>query len=74
MEDTHFIDREPNKYEALTELQKEAVQSMNEQQIDSITEKFEICWDLQTQDFRNARQTGIQTVYSSEIISVTLTR
>ena len=58
MEDTHFIDREPNKYEALMELQKEAVQSMNEQQIDSITEKFEICWDLQTQDFRNARELG----------------
>ena len=58
MEDTHFIDKEPNRYEALAELQKEQIQSMNEDQIIEIVRKFEIFWDLQTEDYRNARELG----------------
>ena len=52
MEDTHFIDKEPNRYEALAELQKEQIQSMNEDQIIEIVRKFEIFWDLQTEDYK----------------------
>jgi len=33
MENTHFIDKEPNRYEALAELQKQSIQSMNEETI-----------------------------------------
>lgn len=58
MEDTHFIDKEPNRYEALAELQKEQIQSMNGEQIIEIVRKFEIFWDLQTEDYRNARELG----------------
>ena len=41
MEHTHFIDKEPNKYEALSELQKQHIQSMKEEQILDIVDKFE---------------------------------
>jgi len=58
MEGTHFIDKEPNRFEALAELQKQQIQSMNgEQLIDTITQ-FELHWDLRTEDFRNAREIG----------------
>ena len=40
MRETHFIDKDPNIYEALAELQKRNVQSMNEEQILSIIEDF----------------------------------
>ena len=58
MEDTHFIDKEPNRYEALAELQKQQIQSMNEEQVINLIEKFESAWDLRTGDYRNARELG----------------
>ena len=69
MEDTHFIDKEPNRYEALAELQKEQIQSMNEDQIIEIVRKFEIFWDLQTEDYRNARELDIDST-STKIIGM----
>ena len=46
MRETHFIDRDPNIYEALTELQKRNVQSMNEEQVLRVIEDFEFRWYL----------------------------
>jgi len=46
MKVTHFIDKDPNIYEALTELQKRNVQSMNEEQVLKIIEDFEFRWYL----------------------------
>jgi hypothetical protein len=50
MRETHFIDKEPNIYEALTELQKRNVQSMNEEQILRVIEDFEFRWYLHGND------------------------
>ena len=58
MEHTHFIDKDPNKYEALVELQKEHIQSMKEEQVFDVINKFEGAWSLKTNDFRNARELG----------------
>jgi len=58
MENTHFIDKEPNRYEALAELQKQSIQSMNEETIKKLVDNFEIYWDLRTEDYRNARELG----------------
>src|SRR5210317_1455876 len=58
MEDTHFIDREPNRFEALAELQKQQIQSMNGEQVISTISQFELHWDLRTEDYRNARELG----------------
>ena len=58
MEHTHFIDKEPDKYEALAELQKQHIQSMKEEQVLTIIDKFEHAWSLKTNDFRNARELG----------------
>ena len=58
MEHTHFIDREPDKYEALTELQKQHIQSMKEEQVVDMIDRFESAWSLKTNDFRNARELG----------------
>ena len=58
METTHFIDKEPNRYEALAELQKQSIQSMNEETITKLVDNFEIYWDLRTEDYRNARELG----------------
>lgn len=58
MEHTHFIDKDPNKYEALTQLQKDHIQSMKEEQVHSVIDKFEHAWSLKTNDFRNARELG----------------
>jgi len=46
MKETHFIDKDPNIFEALTELQKRNVQSMNEDQVLKIIEDFEFRWYL----------------------------
>jgi hypothetical protein len=46
MRDTHFIDKDPNIYDALTELQKQNIQSMNEDQILQVIEEFEFRWYL----------------------------
>jgi hypothetical protein len=58
MEHTHFIDKDPNKYEALIQLQKDHIQSMKEEQVHSVIDKFEHAWSLKTNDFRNARELG----------------
>jgi hypothetical protein len=58
MEDTHFIDKEPNRYEALAELHKQSIQSMNEKSVRGIVESLEQCWDLKTEDYRHARELG----------------
>jgi hypothetical protein len=58
MEHTHFIDKEPNKYEALTELQKQHIQSMKEEQVLDVIDRFEEAWSLKSNDFRNARELG----------------
>ena len=58
MEHTHFIDREPDKYEALTELQKQHIQSTKEEQVVDMIDRFESAWSLKTNDFRNARELG----------------
>ena len=58
MDITHFIDKEPNRYEALAELQKQSIQSMNEDALRNIVVNFENYWDLQTEDYRNARELG----------------
>ena len=58
MNHTHFIDKEPDKFEALAELQKQHIQSLNESQALNIIDKFEDAWSLKTNDFRNARELG----------------
>jgi hypothetical protein len=58
MEHTHFIDKEPNKYEALTELQKQHIQSMKEDQVLETIDKFEHAWSLKSNEFRKARELG----------------
>jgi hypothetical protein len=58
MEYTHFIDKDPNKYEALIQLQKEHIQSMKEEQVNHVIDKFEQGWSLKTNDFRSARELG----------------
>ena len=46
MRETHFIDKDPDIYNALTELQKRNVQSMNEDQVMKFIEEFEFKWYL----------------------------
>jgi hypothetical protein len=58
MEHTHFIDKDPNKFDALIQLQKEHIQSMKEEQVHDVINKFEQAWSLKTNDFRNARELG----------------
>ena len=50
MRETHFIDKDPNLYNALTELQKQNIQSMNEEQILHVIEEFEFRWYLMNLD------------------------
>ena len=58
MEYTHFIDKEPNKYEALTELLKQHIQSMKVDEVNDTIDEWEKRWDLKSNDFRNARELG----------------
>ena len=58
MNTTHFIDKEPNEYEALMELHKEHIQSMKEDQVKDIIGRWEKVWSLTSTDFRNARELG----------------
>lgn len=46
MRETHFIDKDPNIYDALTELQKQNIHSMNEEQVLGCIEAFEFRWYL----------------------------
>ena len=50
MKTTHFIDKEPNMFQALTELQKRDIQSMNEEGILECIEEFEFKWYLHSKD------------------------
>ena len=50
MRETHFIDKDPNLYDALTELQKQNIQSMNKEQILRVIEEFEFRWYLMNLD------------------------
>ena len=50
MKSTHFIDKEPNMFQALTELQKRDIQSMNEDEILEDIEEFEFKWYLHNKD------------------------
>jgi hypothetical protein len=54
MESTHFIDKEPNTYEALAEIHKQHIQSMNEEQIIKCIDNIETLWDLKNCDYQNA--------------------
>ena len=78
MENTHFIDKEPNRYEALTELHKQQIQSMNEDQIMSVLTKLENTWDLHTKDFFSSRNLGyrqfIDSSYFDEYGSISPSR
>ena len=56
MEGTHFIDKQPDRYEALLELEKRSIESMNEEDIFSVVEIFENAWDLRRCDHRDARE------------------
>jgi len=58
MEGTHFIDKEPNQYEALAELLKMDIQSMNEDSINKATTNLEKHWSLTSEDFTTARNLG----------------
>jgi hypothetical protein len=58
MEATHFIDKSPNVFEALVELQKEQILSMNYEHVLKYINDLEFCWDLKANDFRNARELG----------------
>src|SRR6056300_1231716 len=66
MEETHFIDKEPDRYEALLELQKRSIQSMNEDEVCKVVEIFEKAWDLRTGDFRNSRELGYRQFLHKE--------
>ena len=59
MEGIHFIDKDPNEYEALAELQKRDIQSMKvESEFEKIIRTFENLWNLRTEDFKMARELG----------------
>jgi hypothetical protein len=68
MSDTHFIDKEPDKYEALKKLQSQQISSMNEDEINDILSKLESkLWCLNTSDFIESRTLGYSQYLSSDI-------
>ena len=68
MSDTHFIDKEPDKYEALKKLQSRQISSMNEDEINDILCKVETkLWCLKTDDFVDSRTLGYNQYLPSEI-------
>ena len=58
MDETHFIDKEPNKYEALTELHKLDILSMKEDGVQNTVDKWESVWNLKSNDFTDSRNLG----------------
>ena len=58
MDITHFIDKEPNRYEALAELQKQSIQSMNEDALRNIVVNFENYWDCLDDKFDELIENG----------------
>ena len=70
MEETHFIDKEPNTYEALAELHKQQIHSMNLEQIYRTVDSLEFRWDLRTGDYRNARELGYRQFIHPDNFSI----
>jgi hypothetical protein len=58
MDQTHFIDKEPNKYEALAELHKLDILSMKEDGVKNTVDKWESVWNLKSNDFTDSRNLG----------------
>lgn len=58
MENTHFIDKEPDRFEALAELIKQNVESMNETQIEEAICEYQKNWDITVGDYRAIRELG----------------
>ena len=60
MEGTHFIDKDPNKYETLIEITKQIVDSMNEQQVLEAISKYEQAWFLNSTVLDRIRNLGYE--------------
>ena len=60
---THFIDKDPNIYEALAELQKQNIQSMNEEQVLKIVDDFEFRWYLNPEIHSNCLERSAMLGY-----------
>ena len=65
MENTHFIDKEPNKYEALAELHNQQIRSMNEDQGTRLLSNLENAWGLHEKDFLNHQMLGYNQYISN---------
>ena len=63
MKVTHFIDKDPNIYEALAELQKQNIQSMNEEQVLNIIDDFEFRWYLNPEIHSNCLERSAMLGY-----------
>lgn len=63
MKITHFIDKDPNIYEALAELQKQNIQSMNEEQVLKIIDDFEFRWYLNPEIHSNCLERSAMLGY-----------
>lgn len=63
MKVTHFIDKDPNIYEALAELQKQNIQSMNEEQVLKIIDDFEFRWYLNPEIHSNCLERSAMLGY-----------
>jgi hypothetical protein len=66
MENTHFIDKDPNRYEALAELRNQQIRSMNEDQSTRILERLEDAWGLHEKDFLGHQMLGYNQYISSK--------
>ncbi len=58
MEKTHFIDKEPNKYEALAEIRSQQIRSMNEDKAIRTLSNLENAWGLHEKDFLKHQMLG----------------
>tara|TARA_B100000768_G_C11278721_1_gene377322 strand:- start:1315 stop:3288 length:1974 start_codon:yes stop_codon:yes gene_type:complete len=65
MENTHFIDKEPNKYEALAELHNQQIRSMNEDQGTRLLSNLENAWGLHEKDFLSHQMLGYNQYISN---------
>lgn len=65
MENTHFIDKEPNKYEALAELHNQQIRSMNEDQGTRLLSNLENAWGLYEKDFLSHQMLGYNQYISN---------
>ena len=65
MENTHFIDKEPNKYEALAELHNQQIRSINEDQGTRLLSNLENAWGLYEKDFLSHQMLGYNQYISN---------